>query len=101
MSPDEPSGYNWFYSSAAQALLNPGRCVTILIRHILFENFWSFLLILSGFVDIGIGLVLVFTDGKSFSGPPLPVYAICFITGAIYLSLGIVIALVRLRRKRK
>lgn len=100
MSAAEPGGYNWFYLSAAK-VNTAGRCVTVFIKHILFENFWSFLLVLSGVVDIGIGVILVFTDGKSFSGPPLPVFVICFITGAVYLSLGIVIALVRLRRKRK
>ncbi len=78
----------------------PGRYATGLIRHILFENFWSFLLVLSGVVDIAIGLGLAFT-GVTFTGPQLPVFAICLITGAVYLSLGIVIAVVGRRKKRK
>jgi hypothetical protein len=50
-------------------------------------------------VDIGIGLVLVFT-GTPFEGDsPVPVFAICLAVGALYLALGVIIALVKLQRQ--
>lgn len=69
-----------------------------LIRHILFHDFWSFLFVLSGLVDLGIGVVSCFTGALAVSNSPLPTFAICFIVGGVYLSVGFTIAIVRMRR---
>jgi len=77
------------------------RYTTRLVRHILFSSFWSFILVLSGVVDAGIGLTVFFT-GVSFKGrPPLPVFAICLAVGAFYLVAGVIVGLVTLKRRAK
>ena len=69
-----------------------------LIKHILFRNFWSFLFILSGLVDLGIGVVSYLTGALAARNSPLPTFAICFIIGGVYLFVGLTIAIVGMRR---
>jgi len=64
-----------------------------LLKHILFGNFWSFLLILSGITDIVIG-ILVLTGTISIKNSSLPVFLICLVTGLVYLAAGFAIAIV-------
>jgi hypothetical protein len=69
-----------------------------LIKHILFGNFWSFLFVLSGLVDLGIGVVSYLTGALATRNSPLPTFVICFIVGGVYLSVGLTIAIVKIRR---
>ena len=69
-----------------------------LIKYILFGNFWSFLLVLSGIADIIIGF-LVLTDIIHVEDSPFPAYIICFIISAIYLVAGIILAIIKMRKK--
>jgi hypothetical protein len=69
-----------------------------LVKHMLFHNFWSFLFVLSGLVDLGIGVVSYLTGTLTAKNSPLPTFAICFIVGGVYLSVGISIAIVKMRR---
>jgi hypothetical protein len=69
-----------------------------LIKHILFHNFWSFLFVLSGFVDLGIGVVSYLTGTFTAKNSPLPTFTICFMIGGVYLSAGISLAIVKMRR---
>jgi|GEM_PF-3206000 len=69
-----------------------------LLKHILFGNFWSFLLILSGIVDIVIGL-FVLTDLISVRNYSTLLFIICLIIGLVYITAGLVIALVSIRKK--
>ena len=70
-----------------------------LIKHILLRNFWSFLFILSGLVDLGIGVVSYLTGALTVRNSPLPTFAICFIVGGVYFSIGLTIAIVSMRRR--
>jgi hypothetical protein len=69
-----------------------------LIKHIILRNFWGFLFILSGLVDFGIGIVSYFTGALAARNSPLPTFAICFIVGGVYLSIGLTIAIISMRR---
>jgi hypothetical protein len=69
-----------------------------LIKHILFGNFWSFLFVLSGLVDLGIGGVSYLTGALTAKNSPLPTFVICFIVGGVYLFIGFTIAIVKKRR---
>lgn len=69
-----------------------------LIKHILFHNFWAFLFVLSGIVDIGIGIVSYFTGTLSIKNSSLPTFAICFIIGAAYFAIGITIGIFKMRK---
>jgi len=69
-----------------------------LIKHILFHNFWSFLFVLSGLVDLGIGVVSYLTGTLTAKNSPLPTFTICFIIGGVYISIGLSIAIVKMRR---
>ena len=71
-----------------------------LIKHILFHSFWSFLLVLSGIVDIIVSIVLYFT-GTSAENAPFPVFLIAFIVGMLYIGAGITIAFFQLKRRRE
>jgi len=73
---------------------------TEFIKFLLFGSFWSFLLVLSAIVDIGLGLVFYFSDALTIENSPLPVSAICFIVGAFYLALAVIVALVK-KKKHK
>jgi uncharacterized membrane protein HdeD (DUF308 family) len=72
---------------------------TGLIKHILTNNFWAFLLVLSGIVDIGLGIVFYFSEGMRENCSPLTAFLICFCIGVFYLGIGILIG-VRKRRKQ-
>jgi hypothetical protein len=72
----------------------------VLLKHILFGNFWSFLLILSGIVDITIG-ILVLAGTISVKGSSLPVFLICLFIGLIYLAAGFAIAIVNAKKQRE
>jgi hypothetical protein len=51
--------------------------------------------------DLGIGAVLALTGAFAGAGTDVPVYVICLAAGVFYLGVGIVIALVKLRRQGK
>jgi hypothetical protein len=70
-----------------------------LIKHILLGNFWSFLLTLSGIVDIAIGIVIL-TGTLPVKNSPLPIFIICFVTGMVYLGAGLAIAALTMRKKK-
>jgi hypothetical protein len=73
------------------------RHATGLLKVILFGSFWSFLLVLSGIIDIILGLLFaigVFSVRES----PLPISIICFIIGFIYLAAGISIGVAKKRK---
>jgi hypothetical protein len=57
--------------------------------------------VLSGMVDIAFGLVLLFTDALHIENSPFPVYVICLIIGLLYFSLGILIAIMKMRKQKK
>jgi hypothetical protein len=67
---------------------------------ILFGNFWSFLLTLSGIIDFVIG-VLVITDVIHVTEHSLMAAIICFGVGFAYLMGGITIAIVKMRKGKK
>ena len=69
-----------------------------LVKYILFGNFWSFLLVLSGLVDIIIG-ILVLTGVITTRSSGFPVFIVCLATGLLYFSAGLAIAIFG-RRKR-
>ena len=66
---------------------------------ILFGNFWSFLLVLSGIVDVVIGLLVLF-DVIQVVEHSFLAAIFCFVVGAIYFSGGVIIALVKMRKKK-
>jgi hypothetical protein len=70
-----------------------------LLKHILFGNFWSFLLVLSGVVDIAVG-IFVLTGAMRVKGSSFPVFIVCFVTGFIYLSAGLAIAVFKMRKEK-
>ncbi len=55
---------------------------------------------LSGIVDIAIGLAFL-SGAIEVKGSPVTVFVVCFVTGAVYLGLGILIAVVRMRRQKR
>lgn len=71
-----------------------------IIKEILIGSFWSFLLSLSGIIDIIIG-ILVFLDVIPVTEYSFLVSIICFGVGIIYLSGGLVIAVRRIKKKKK
>jgi NADH:ubiquinone oxidoreductase subunit K len=56
--------------------------------------------VLSGLVDIAIGLAFV-SGAIEVKGSPVAIFVICFATGMVYLGLGILIAVVRMRRQKR
>jgi len=56
--------------------------------------------VLSGIVDIAIGLAFL-SGAIEVKGSPVTVFVVCFVTGAVYLGLGILIAVVRMRRQKR
>jgi len=70
-----------------------------LLKYILFGNFWSFLLTLSGIVDIAIG-IFVLTNIISVDSHSFLVSIICFIIGIIYLTGGFIIAMVKMKKQK-
>ena len=68
------------------------------VKHILFHNFWSFLFLLSGLVDLGIGVVSYLTGALAAKNSPVPTFVICFIIGGIYISVGLSLAVIKLRK---
>jgi hypothetical protein len=68
-----------------------------LIKYILFGNFWSFLLILSGIVDTAIG-ICVLTGIISVRNSPVPILIICFAIGFIYFAAGLAIAVIKRKK---
>ena len=69
-----------------------------IIKQILIGSFWSFLLTLSGIIDIIIGL-LVLTGIIPVDEHSVMVSIICFAVGLLYLSGGIAIAVVKVKKK--
>jgi hypothetical protein len=65
-----------------------------LLKHILFGNFWSFLLILSGIVDIGIG-ILILTGVIQAEDSTFTLFLVCLIIGLVYLAAGLLIAILK------
>jgi uncharacterized membrane protein HdeD (DUF308 family) len=57
------------------------------------------LLILSGIVDIAIG-ILVLTGALPVRNAPLPVFLICFVIGFVYLAAGLIIAIVKMKKQK-
>jgi hypothetical protein len=53
---------------------------------------------LSGIVDIGISLLILF-DIISVKSSPLPIFFVCFIIGNIYLGAGLAIAYVKMSKQ--
>lgn len=72
-----------------------------LIKHILFHSFWSFLLVLSGIVDIVVSVVLYTIGAPSVINAPFPIYLISFIVGMFYIAIGITIAFFQLKKRRE
>jgi hypothetical protein len=71
---------------------------TGLIKHILLGNFWSFLLVLSGIVDIAIGLSIL-TGLIAVKNSPFSISIVCFVIGVIYLAAGLAIALFKIKKQ--
>ena len=71
-----------------------------LIKFILFHSFWSFLLILSGIVDIGLGVVSSATGVLAITNSSWSTPAVCYTVGSVYLAAGITIAVIQ-KRKHK
>ena len=69
-----------------------------LLKHILFGNFWSFLLVLSGIVDIAIG-IFIFTGLFPVRNSSALILIICLIIGLVYIAAGLAIALVSIKKK--
>lgn len=72
------------------------------LARILFANVLVFVLIASSVIDFIIGL-LVLTGVIYISNEaeaPIPTYAMCFIVGIVYLTIGIIIGVIK-RKKRK
>jgi hypothetical protein len=74
---------------------------TNLIKYILLHNFWSFLLVLSGIIDITVGVVLFFGDWLSPEIASWKIFLICFSVGVFYLAAGVLIAVVQRRKKNQ
>ncbi len=65
----------------------------------MFGNFWSFLLILSGIIDLVIG-TLVITDTIHVTEHAFIAAVVAFGVGTLYLAGGIAIAVVKMRREK-
>lgn len=72
-----------------------------LIKHILFHSFWSFLLVLSGIVDIIVSIVLYTTRAQSVTEAPFPIYLISFIVGMLYCAIGVTIAFFQIKKRKE
>jgi len=70
-----------------------------IIKHILFRNFWGFLFVLSGLVDLGIGIVSHLTGALTARNSFLPTFAICFIVGFFYPG-GIATTTIKFRKPK-
>ena len=77
-----------------------GEANTEFIKHILFGNFWSFLLILAGIVDIGIGVLSYFSGILAVRDSPLSTFLICLIVGSIYFAAGLAVAVVKYKKRK-
>ena len=71
---------------------------TGLIKYILFGNFWSFLLILSGIVDIVLGILFLTGIISVKGGSSFLVFIICLITGLVYFLGGLSIAIIQRKK---
>lgn len=70
-----------------------------ILKEIFFGSFWSFLLSLSGIIDIIIG-ILVLVDVIPVTEHSFMVSVICFVVGMIYLSGGLIIAVRRIKKEK-
>ncbi len=70
-----------------------------ILKLILFGSFWSFLLVVSGIVDIGIGCCIL-SGIISVEGSALTIFLICLGIGLIYLAGGFAIAMVKNRSQK-
>ena len=70
-----------------------------ILKYILLGNFWSFLLILSGIIDLIIG-TLVITDTIHVTEHAFIAAVVAFGVGILYLAGGIVIAVVKTRKEK-
>ncbi|OGO01330.1 MAG: hypothetical protein A2Y90_02695 [Chloroflexi bacterium RBG_13_52_12] len=75
-----------------------GRSQTGLIKHILLHSFWSFLLTLSGIVDIAVGVLFLVGVFSVKNGSPMMLFLICLIIGLVYFSGGVSIAIVQRKK---
>ncbi len=55
---------------------------------------------LSGIVDMGVGLLFVI-GVISAKDSPVPLYIVCFATGAVYFALGLLIAILSKKKQGK
>lgn len=70
-----------------------------MLKYIFFGNFWSFLLILSGIIDLIIG-TLVITDIIHVTEHAFLAAVVAFGVGLLYLAGGLVIAWVKMRKEK-
>lgn len=70
-----------------------------MLKYIFFGNFWSFLLILSGIIDLIIG-TLVITDIIHVTEHAFIAAVVAFGVGMLYLTGGIVIAWVKMKKEK-
>lgn len=70
-----------------------------IFKHILTGNFWSFLLTLSGIIDVMIGFLVMF-DVIHVEEHATLAYVICFGVGSLYFVGGILIAVFKMRREK-
>jgi hypothetical protein len=57
-------------------------------------------LIISGIADIGIGL-LIFNGALSVNRSQTQIFIICLAVGLFYISLGLVLALIKMKKQPK
>jgi len=70
-----------------------------ILKYVLSGNFWCFLLVLSGVIDMVFGLVMYVTPLQFIEEPPFPIFAVCLGVGFVYFSAGIAIAIAKTRTK--
>ncbi len=70
-----------------------------LVKHILLHNFWSFLLVISGIIDIALGIVSYFIGTPATKTSQFTTLAICSIIGFIYISIGIALAVFKIKKQ--
>lgn len=84
-----------YYSMQSEAI---GRSQTGLIKYILLHSFLSFLLTLSGIVDIAVGVLFLVGVFSVKNCSPVTLFLICLIIGLIYFTGGISIAVVQSKK---
>jgi len=57
--------------------------------------------VLSGIIDIIVGVVLYFGDWLSADIASWKIFLICFLVGVFYLAAGVLIAIVQRRKKNQ